>query len=130
MAKFTKLIKDGSGGSSPSDSRDYYIICYEAWADGNGTLSVQYARYSENPNFVSSGTWRFFGEGPLWMTVPKGEKIKIKASGEGFQYLRSETLGINITTSGQPTDWIELTEDLFDLKIYSYVEMTGGGGSN
>ena len=129
MAKFTKLIKDGSGGgSSPSDGRDYYIICYKANADGRGTLSASYVLYSENPTKASTGTIHFMASsGNCWIKLNKGEKIAFKAYGDGFEYIKCESLGINITTEYEYTEWIELTEDLFDLEFYSFVAQTSGG---
>lgn len=114
--------ESSGGGSSPSDSRDYNIICYSATKVGLGKLTIHYVLFSENPTKVETGAVHLAeSRGRNWLTLNKGDKIAFRAYGDGFEYIKCESLGINITTEYEYTEWIELTEDLFDLKFYSYV---------
>ena len=138
MAKFTKLIKDGSGGGgSGEQDRDYWLVMCNIQCSGSGSqvpLVDLVRRADENSTgvantFVPSGR---LGGVDVFKKIPKGYQIKfnIGSSAEAFEYFKSEKLGFNITTLNTQTEWFDVNEDIDDLEIKAYKSGTNGGGSN
>ena len=133
MAKFTKLIKDGSGGTS---DRDYCLVMCDISCGGSGkvpTVDIVY-RADENSSglgmtFVPNGK---FMDLCVFRKIPKGQQFKfsVGSSAEAFGSFKSEKLGFNITTLGTETEWFEANEDIDDIKIQAITDGTSGGGSN
>lgn len=142
--KFTKLIPENqcSGGAEPD--RDFVYVGAEIENSVNGTAEAFPAIRLYFRQKGSTGT-PFHAFSPsvhptykYFQTVPKGYEIRFGFSptstqASSFRYFRSEKLGFNITSvvAGQfnYTDWIELNEDVFDVKGYAYVKHDSGGSN-
>ena len=139
--KYTKLVPEGQGGSIPD--RDFYYLGGEIWAS-NASLPALQVSYREKGSTTSatyvtispqqaSGSHASFN---YFTKIPKGKEMRLyftpsTTDVSTFEYFRSEKLNVNITSvtanTTVYTDWVELTEDVFDIEMHSYKEMTGGG---
>lgn len=134
LKKFTKLSTDNRyycyiGGSViPNGEVQIPMIRYytrEKGSTSNGsTLTFAPTTY------VGVGGYNYF------IKIPKGNEIRfgfypLSNEAATFKYLKSEKLGINLTNitanTYNYTDWVEVTDDVFDIEIYSYKESDSNG---
>lgn len=142
--KYTKLVPEGQGGSTPD--RDFYYLGGFIESSGNGTaealpiINVVY-REKGNTNSVSGLPFspNVMGGFNYFKTIPKGCEVRFyfyptSKQASAFKYFRSEKLGFNITSvtpnANNQTDWIELNEDVLDIEGYAYVPHNSGGANN
>ena len=113
--------ESGGGGAD----RDYWVVCFTAIASGTSWTNFSY-KLSSAPNttvFRPHST----GGGEHWVKVPKGDQISFNFKfNSGFKYVKSATLGLNHTTPNTDTPFVSVTQDVFDMEAYAFVEMTSG----
>lgn len=129
MAKFTKLIKDGSGG----DTRDYRILGARLETYGATMLAAvckdeSGTTYDFTLGNVIQSDYSYKG----FVAVPVGTKVAFLVNGQGTteNTVSSETLGGTLVSATRTySDYYEITEDVLDLVFYTSTE-TGSGGAN
>lgn len=129
MAKFTKLIKDGSGG----DARDYRILGAKLITTNAGMIAAvckdeSGTTYDFTLGNVIQSNYSYKG----FVAVPVGTKVAFLVNGQGTteNTVRSEKLGGTLVSATRTySDYYEITEDVLDLVFYTATS-EGSGGAN